>query len=400
MTTPSTANSPVTAAKRARKREPTQTPPEWFDLFRQHDDAMVRVRLLWRRGGGRYRPIVPINLALEDMENAPLEDWEDLELRESHFDWATVEGENFVERDKRIEEAARDLWAVAVAWTRAKGPVCDFQLRGYGSEAAILFEDGKRCNLTGERSRYDDDPVERSGGIDESVRRLMSDERSSWRHLDQVKDGLISRLADERGRLFDNLDRASSAAPSIIGNVHRLLDRAIEFQKESVDRYLHQESGARELEAQAFAELQKSRRTDAVILYLKDLTQQGVNAALPFFQFMREQAGARFSVPEFRLAQQAIAYLALTVDEEQLIGSVDADSEDQARKIARGIMGILDRLSRTIDESQVVADIEPYLSGCFSRRSFRATATPEQTIAVNFIVGRVAMHRLMNHNYG
>jgi hypothetical protein len=35
MSTPNTATNTANAAKRARKREPTQTPPEWSELFRQ-----------------------------------------------------------------------------------------------------------------------------------------------------------------------------------------------------------------------------------------------------------------------------------------------------------------------------------------------------------------------------
>jgi hypothetical protein len=396
MSTQNTTSSPATAAKRARKREPTQTPPEWFDLFRQHDDELVRIRLLWRRGGGRYRPIVPINLALEDLENAAFEDWEEFELRESHYDWATVQGESFVARDKRIEDAARELWAVAVAWTRAKGPVCDFQLRGYGSQGEILFEDGKRCNLSGERTRYDDDPTERSG-VDENVRRLMSDERSSWRHLDQVKDGLISKLADERGRLFENVERASSAAPAIISNVHHLLDRAIAFHQRSVDDYVSRAGGERELEARAFAELQKSRRMDAVVGFFKDAAQSGANAILPFFQIMREQGGVNFSMPDFKVAQQAIAYLALTVDEDQLLACM-SDRDD--RKTLDHTLTVLDRLSRHPNELQALVEFEPFLRSLFSRAPFRAVATPEQKIAVNFIIGRVALYRVVQDDHG
>ncbi len=73
--------------KRAKKRQPTQTPPEWADTLRKHDHELTRVRLLWRRGGGWYRPIVPVNLALEDLEVLEFEDWEELELDESHFEW-------------------------------------------------------------------------------------------------------------------------------------------------------------------------------------------------------------------------------------------------------------------------------------------------------------------------
>src|SRR5690606_12137186 len=118
--------------KRAKKRQPTQTPPEWADILREHDHKLTRVRMLWRRGGGRYRPLVPVNLALEDLEALEFEDWEELELDETHFEWSTPIEETRDEREHRLADAARELWAVAMTWTRAKGPVCDFQLRGYG----------------------------------------------------------------------------------------------------------------------------------------------------------------------------------------------------------------------------------------------------------------------------
>ena len=69
-------------SKRARKRQPTQPPPEWAELFAEHDDALTRVRMLWRRGGGRYRPLVPVNLALEDLEALDFEEWEEMEMDE------------------------------------------------------------------------------------------------------------------------------------------------------------------------------------------------------------------------------------------------------------------------------------------------------------------------------
>ena len=398
MSTPNTATNTANAAKRARKREPTQTPPEWSELFRQHDQEMVRVRLLWRRGGGRYRPLVPINLALEELENAPFDEWEDLELSESHLDWMTVDHESLVAQERRYDDTARDLWAVAVMWTRAKGPVCDFQLRGYGRQSEILFEDGKRCNLSGERTRYEDDPVERSG-IDENVRKLMSDERSSWRHIDQVKDGLINKLTDERGRLFDNVERASSAAPAIISNVHRLLDRAIEFHHQSMHEYVSRAGGERELEARAFAELQKSRRMEAVVGFLKDAAQYGASAALPFIQIMREQGVAVASLPNFQLAQQAIGYLALTVDEAQLHACLSGTPEELRDAVAM-LLKLLDRLSRSQDELRALMDFEPSLRSVFASAAFRQVASPEQRIAVNFIIGRVALFRMQMNDDG
>ena len=251
-------------AKRAKKRHPTQTPPEWIDLFAEHDDDLTRVRMLWRRGGGRYRPLVPVNLALEDLETLDFEDWEDLELPETHFEWAVPLDEGPDDRQRRHAEAARELWAVAVLWTRAKGPVCDFQLRGYVGDEAIAFEDGKRCNLSGEQSRYDDNERERRP-VDDAVRAMISDERAAWLQMDRVKDGLINRLTDDREKLFTHLDRTTAAAPELIGHARDVLERAIDFQQKHFEEYMSRAGGRRELEARAFAEYQKSKRFDTMV---------------------------------------------------------------------------------------------------------------------------------------
>ena len=105
--------------------------------------------MLWRRGGGRYRPLVPVNLALEELELLDFEEWEDLELPETHFDWDVPVPEDAGAQAKRIANVANELWAVAGVRTRAKGPVCDFQLRGYGSDDHIHRRVG--ADRTGQR---------------------------------------------------------------------------------------------------------------------------------------------------------------------------------------------------------------------------------------------------------
>ena len=73
---------------------------------------------------------------------------------------------------------------------------------GYGGADEILFEDGKRCNLSGEQSRYDDASSEgERPTVSDAVRQMINDERAAWMQMDRVKDGLINRLTDDREKL-------------------------------------------------------------------------------------------------------------------------------------------------------------------------------------------------------
>ena len=128
---------------------------------------------------------------------------------------------------------------------------------------------------------------------------------------------------------------------------------------------------------------------EAVVGFLEDAAQYGASAALPFLQIMREQGVAVVSLPNFQLAQQAIGYLALTVDEAQLHACLSGTPDE-----------LLDRLSRSQDELRVLMDFEPSLRSVFASAAFRQVASPEQRIAVNFIIGRVALFRMQMNDDG
>ena len=384
-----------TATKRAKKRQPTQTPPEWIDLFAEHDDDLHRVRMLWRRGGGRYRPLVPVNLALEDLERLDFDEWEELEMDETHFEWSVPLDESPDTCERRHADMARDLWAVAVLWTRAKGPVCDFQLRGYGSDEEILFEDGKRCNLSGEQSRYDDSSERERAPIDEALRGLISDERAAWLQMDRVKDGLVSRLVDDREKLFGHLDHTTAAAPELIGHARDVLERAIDFQQRHFEDYMSRASGRRELEANAFAEYQKSVRTKQAFAFLKD-AGAALAAAAPMIKQMVEGMTGRSAqtVPDFQNAQQAMAYLHLTMQPEQLepcFSGTDQERRDKALKM----IAWFDHNSRMKNEREMLTQAEKLLREVLARPKFQEAADPEQVIAAKFVLGRAAIFRIL-----
>jgi hypothetical protein len=384
--------------KRARKRQPNQTPPEWAELFSAHDTNLTRVRMLWRRGGGRYRPLVPVNLALEDLEALDFEEWEDLELPETHYEWAVPTSETPDQRERRLAETSRELWAVAVHWTRAKGPVCDFQLRGYGGDENILFEDGKRCNLSGEQSRYDDSERERPPA-DEAMRAMIIDERAAWLQLDRVKDGLVGRLTEDREKLFGHLDRTTRAAPELIGHARDVLERAIEFQQRHFEEYMSRAGGKRELEARAFAEYQKTKRMDAALAMVKDMGASAM-VALPALGKLIERVTGRSaqSLPNFKCAQQAMAYLYLSLEPERLAPCVMGEGEEKLA-MATKIIALIDHYSRTADERTMLANAEPLIRNVLSRQTFRAVASEEEFIAVQYVMGRAAMYRAMEDHH-
>lgn len=380
--------------KRAKKRQPTQTPPEWADMFRNHDHELTRVRMLWRRGNGRYRPIVPVNLALEEIEELEFEEWEELELDETHFDWFVPVGESPDDRERRVAEAARELWAVAMAWTRAKGPVVDYQLRGYGRDDEILFEDGKRCNLSGEHSRYDDSGHERPT-VDDTMRAMISDERGSWHQMDKVKDSHISRLTSEREQLFGHLDKTVGAAPRLIEDARGILERAIDFQQRHFEDYVARAGGQRELEARAFAELQKTKRLQSFVDALKD-GGRAILAALPtavelFEQFTNRDAP---TLPKFRYAQQALAYLHLSLDADRLAVCFSGETDEVRLRKAQTALDLMQVASMIDEEVQALVQAGPLIEYLFRTDVFQQVATAEERIAGRYILARAAMFRL------
>ncbi len=380
-------------SKRAKKRQPTQTPSEWVDLFTEHDDVLMRIRMLWRRGGGRYRPLVPVNLALEDLEALDFDEWEELEMPETHFEWATLDSEAPDDHQRRLADQARELWAVAILWTRAKGPVCDFQLRGYANGEDILFEDGKRCNLSGEYSRYDDNERERPP-VDEAMRAMISDERSAWHQMDRVKDGLIGQLNDDRERLFAHLDRTTSAAPELIENARDVLERAISFQQHHFEDYMSRAGGRRELEAKAFTEYQKTKRSNMAFAFLRD-AGMALAATLPLVQGLLEGMTGRASqvIPKFEKAQQALAYLHLSVIPEQLAQCFSGTAEERLER-AKSIIATFDVLSQRPDESAMLIEAQPLIRSLLSTLQFQQAVSPDQVLVAQYVIGRAAMFRM------
>ena len=382
-------------SKRARKRQPTQPPPEWAELFSAHDDDLTRVRMLWRRGGGRYRPLVPVNLALEDLEALDFEEWEEMEMDETNFDWAVPMGEEPEESQRRCAELARELWGIAVLWTRAKGPVCDFQMRGYGGGEEILFEDGKRCNLSGEQSRYDDATERERPTVSDAVRQMINDERAAWMQMDRVKDGLINRLTDDREKLFKQLDRTTSAAPQLIENARDVLERAISFQQSHFADYMSRATGQRQLEAEAFKEYQRTKRAQEAFALVRDMGAAAFGA-LPTIRaaVMDITGNVGQALPKFQNAQQAMAWLHMTVQLEQLVQCFTG-TETERVKTATEVLAMFDACSRAQDERVMLKQCEHIIKDLLATPVFAGVATQEQLLVAQYIIGRAAIQRVV-----
>ena len=377
---------------------PTQTPSQWVELFSTHDAELIRVRMLWRRGGSRYRPLVPLNLALEELEQLDFDQWEELELPETHFEWATVEKEGDDERSHRVAATARELWSLAVAWTSAKGPVCDFQLRGYGPQDEILFEDGRRCNLSGERARYDDDDDRGTSNLGDALRRHLNDERSSWQSIDRVKDSLLTRMTSEREKLFSSLEQSTNAAPALIERIHELFDTAISYQQRTYHEHMTGAGARREFEVRAFAEQERTKRSEMLLSFARQ-TGQAMFAAVPAVHAMFVEAFGRVSqsMPEFKVAQHALAYLYLTLTVEDVAKYTKVEA--QGMSDAHAFLSLLDTMSRRSDEAQVLSELEPVVRLVLTSDGFLAGLSEQQRMAVHFIVGRAALFRFAREKF-
>ncbi|MFV8751386.1 hypothetical protein ACNOYE_12650 [Nannocystaceae bacterium ST9] len=128
---------------------------------------------------------------------------------------------------------------------------------------------------------------------------------------------LLGRLARERNEAVSTTQETARITPTLLSSAGEILKDAIAYQREHVANLLDQASGRRELEALEFREQHRSyrqgrRSLSLVTRSLRWLGQPG--------RWLSEIWTSRMShaVPEFRCAQQAIAYLNLTLTESQL----------------------------------------------------------------------------------
>ena len=362
-------------------------PAEWIDHLDLHDEELTRVQLLWRRGSGRYRPLVESAADLDSLERAPLSDWEAIELPETHFQWTTVADEDLDTRRDRIHDAARGLWEQVRRWVRRLGSRCDFKLTGFGQDNAILFESTRRVAHDG--------PERTSGheGMSDGSGRTGAGLDEGWDRLDRTKDDLIKWLVEERNTSFGMAQKASSAAPEMIASTRAILERAIDYQAEQVRGLIDQSTGRTEFQARAYAERQQTQRRAMTMEFLRLTLEATMTTVVPTAKSMFDTWANRSMqvFPEFQTAQQAVAYLGLTLTQTQLLGMFN-----QSQVAADGFVQLLDIVANEENERNALETMMVGIKALKSER-FTRQATLEQQLAARYIIGRLAMYRMVEY---
>jgi len=369
-------------------------------LIEMHDPKLARLRMLWRRGGGDYRPLIPAE-ALAD-EPDELTDWDSLELEETHFEWTAETGDVPSQRRETIIETVEELWDIAIQWTQAFGGWCDFQLLGFDSDNRTVFCDGKRCDIRGSASNGDADDPDRDEGIDAWARR-----REFERRMDGRINEFLDRMSTERNKSFETardslataqkafaaVQESIDAAPHLLSKASEVLKEAIDYQSDQNRQIRDQSSGRLEMRAKAFAEMERSRRAGMAWEFGKFTVEALIGSLVPVANRVVEVLGNRNVTvfPEFKTAQQAMAYLVLDMTQFQL------SQLFQGRPNAPGsFVAVLDAAAQMTNERAAIdhiVDVIPILRA----EEFRRIATPEQQLAARFIIGRAAMLRMVDY---
>jgi len=377
--------------------EARATPSAWVDTLDEHDQELGRVRLFWRRGKSRYRPLVRPDIDPAELENAPMSDWESHELADSNLIWVLEPDERAEDRRHRLKRLANHLWGLAVHWTERNGPVCDFQLRGYGDDDEILFEVGKRCHL-GRRfvttpttePESDDEPAFDGRELEREFMRRREDRLvGDFDQVHRTYADLLARLAKERDEAVSTTQETSRITPTLLSSTGEILKDAIAYQREHVTRLLDQASGRRELEIAEIRERHRSYRQTQSLTFAGEAIRSVVGSLGPLAIQLSEiwTSRASHAIPEFRMAQQGMAYLLLTLNESQL------QSLWSSREAIRSFTQTLGEASRIADEREAINHLKG-LDKLFRCKLWSDVTTPEQQIAGRFIVGRAAVYRM------
>lgn len=377
------------------KRSPMAPPHEWVDLLQMYDLELNRVRMLWRPSTGRYRPMVGPSAADSDDEELEL----DRELAETHFNWRVGNDESVQGRRDRITGTVERLWNLALEWTATHGPTCDYKLCGWDRSEESIFESGHRCSMPDEFT--DDDEVIDLDDVPPSPRTMnappsregFGNLRASWQQLDGLKDSFIERLTQDRNWSFDTAQQAMDVAPNLLTRASEILKDTIAFQREEVAHLRDRSTGQTELRARAFAEMERSRRTGMTVEFLRYAFDAGITAGLPLANRIVEVLGNRSMqvFPEFKSAQQALAYLALTFTATQLEQLFPSKP-----RAAGSFTAILHDAAQMEFEREALDHVLALLS-IFRDKRFRDVATAEQQMAGNFIIGRMALFKMNDY---
>lgn len=385
----------------SRMDDSLDPPSAWVDVLEDFDAELVRVRLLWRRGGGRYRPMVRPDVDPETLEKAPMSDWDANELPGAHPQWPIHDpGESEDEARTRVRRMAGHFWRLAVEWTRAHGPICDLQLRGYARDGAVLFEEGKRCNLAAGSRRATSAsvgplPVEREHEREriESEREREFQARRETRLLADVHQihrtygDLLGSLKRERDEAMNVTQETVRLVPDLFADAARVIRESLDLHREHVRESSQNANGGRETMFRAYAEQQETARHERTVDFLLKAVQAGVGALGPLasqiVETFRGRPGA--SLIEFRNAQQALAFLHMTLTPLQL--------EHLFPNSSGKFMDALGSAAQHEDEVEALRALGG-MEVIFRSPRWSQAAQPDQQIAARFVIGRIAMLNL------
>ncbi|NVB40340.1 hypothetical protein G6O69_37235 [Pseudenhygromyxa sp. WMMC2535] len=363
-----------------RRPDAKTVPSEWIDLLVEHDVDLIRVRVLWRRGRARYRPMVSLSVDLEALEGASMNEWERHELEETNLAWTPLRGEGEDDPREHAQKWGESSWRLCERWARSLGCACDFRLRGYGADGQVLFESGRRILVAADEP--DETRARDRGLLDEGFDKL-----------DDKKTAMLHWLAERAERSFAMAQDASGAAPQLIGSARVILEQAIDYQNEQVRGLIDLHSGRTETTARAYEARQATQRAamkyDVMRYGIDVMASTLVPAAKSMFEHWANRSMQVF--PEFECAQQAIAYIAGTLTQGQLQTLFDKN-----RKAADGFMFLLEDAARVEDEREALLCLNG-ADQLFKSKRFESVADLEQRMAARYILARRAIYRLMDH---
>lgn len=389
-----------------RKSHPSHPPTEWVSLLEKYDPELARVRMLCRSGGQDYRPMVP-DAERDELEAPVGTPWDPLEMPGAHFEWISPTEDSPLESRERISEIVEDLWEIAKGWTHVRSSWCDFKLVGYDSENQTLFEDGKRCfrdELTDLEFGDDDDP--------EDGERFSADvghgrfyRREQERRMDARMNHFVDRMMEERDKSFDtarqslaaaqeafvSIQKSIDTAPQLISKASEVLKESIDYQNATNRQIRDQHSGKIQMQAHALSEMERSKRFGMGMEFGKYVWDSAVANVIPLANRFAEVFSSRgiTVIPEFRCAQQAMAYLVGTMTTHQL----ELLFGDKRKQAPGAFLGVMDQGAKIDNEREALEHIADLLRFLRSEK-FRAVADPEQQLAARYIIGRWAMYRM------
>jgi hypothetical protein len=209
--------------------------------------------------------------------------------------------------------------------------------------------------------------------------------REHARSLDRIIDYTRTDRDEAVRRSKQTLDDTSR----LWSQANEAVREAFEYQREQVQRSQDQNF---ELEARAFAEIEmeKSQRVWQGFEFAKYGLDLVVAHGVPLANRMIEVLGNRnmSAFPEFKCAQQAMAYLVLTLTATQL-GVLTNDN----RPAGAALLAVIDQASKMDDEREALEHAAALVRILRSER-LRDVAQPEQQLAGRFIIGWLVLYRI------